>query len=134
MPSSDNIRWRIYYGDESTYDNTQGTENEAPSVNIQCIIELNQENGFWVWHTWDWYYYRKDTGKWYGADIYGIIDSFLWDKSGVITALKQGRTVPNEVFARIFNRAHNDLDFPERPTARVQDGERPQANNQGQIP
>jgi len=106
------IEWRIYYGDGTTFDNTKGLPSEAPSLNVQVILCKNKINGRNIYHTWDWYYFKEN--EWRGCDIHGLIDQLLMDKKGVVTAIKQGRTIKDEVYEDILKKALNDTDFSRR--------------------
>ena len=103
-------KWRIYYDDGSTFDNTMGTPNEAPAYGVQIIIRTHPENGAMLVYRWDFYYWQEGKG-WFGGDIFGLLDQLLHDTENKIRAVKQGRTLVTEDFNVIFNRAQQDSDF-----------------------
>jgi hypothetical protein len=110
--------WRIYYGDGTTFDNTQGEPEDAPPVDVQVIIQPNKDSGRQTIHQWDWYYWRN--GLWYGSDIWGLLDQLLWNN---VTAVKQGRTLSNEDHEKIMKKAMADPDFA--PQTAIIPGDRP---------
>ena len=68
------IKWRIYYGDGSSYDESSGKPKFAPKVNVQCIsvnehgtktYQAAEDVGHVVLHDWDYYIYQEDTGEKY---------------------------------------------------------------------
>lgn len=121
------LEWRIYYGDGSTFDNTQGTPFEAPPTDVQVIVHPSKDNGLLALHNWDWYYYQDNMG-WRGTDTWGLLDKLMWVKG--VGAVKQARTIEDSVFQNVLNKARNDSDFP-RKTTGLQVMERPRVE---QIP
>jgi len=103
------MKWKIYYGDGTTFDSNIGSPNETPSLNVQVILCKDNINGRNIYHTWDWYYWNGET--WRGADIHGLLDQLLNDKEGKITAVKQGRTIRDDIYENILKKAINDKDF-----------------------
>jgi len=106
--------WKIYYGDGTTFDNTQGSPQEAPAENVQIIATYEDGAGRILLHLWDWYFYidYKDGKKseWYGADIHGLLDHLLTYQDQV-KAVKQGRSIRNAVFNDLLKKAINDPDM-----------------------
>ena len=39
------MNWKIYYADETTFDDTQGSPEDAPSLDIQVIVMSDPDNG-----------------------------------------------------------------------------------------
>ena len=103
------VEWRIYYGDGSVFDNTEGSPSEAPATNVQLIVCKNEVNSRNLYYSWDWYYYK--AGEWRGADIHGVIDQLLTDKNGDFVTLKQGRTIRDDIYDDIIKKGFNDNDF-----------------------
>lgn len=69
------MKWRIYYGDGSTYDSRNGSPYDAPAHNVQIIasydapdIKVRRGKDFYVWF--------EDTG-WLGMDWTGVVTSYL---------------------------------------------------------
>ena len=101
------MRWRIYYGDGSTFDNTMGTPEAAPPTNVQVIVAYSPENGRELFHKWDWYFYKNG---WWGCDIHGLLDKLMHER-GIIT-VKQGRTISLQIYKMLVKQATDDPDFP----------------------
>lgn len=102
------IQWRIYYDDETTFDSTQGTPEEAPSFGILCVTMRDDEHGRLILNGWDWYYF--DGVSWWGADVHGLLDRLLHNLP--TRAVKIGRMAPSEVWRKTYARASHDPDFP----------------------
>lgn len=100
--------WRIYYGDGSSFDSSEGSPLDAPSYGIICAVYPDELVGRAIMHGWDWYYWVN--GQWWGSDIYGVLDRMLHNLP--LQALKQGRNVSNQVYRKIMTTADKDPDFP----------------------
>ena len=111
--------WRIYYGDGTTFDSTQGADN-APALNVQAIVQRDPSPhgvGRFVIHGGgqrpnrapiDYYCYDSEQGIWQGCDFFGLWDYLArpgWKK------VLFGRTVRDEVYQRIITAAGEDKDF-----------------------
>lgn len=101
--------WKIYYEDGSTFDNTQGLPEDAPSFGVLCVVFPDEEVGRMVMHGWDWFYYHKEDQNWWGADIHGLLDCLLHNKP--MKAVKQGRNTNADNYKKILNFAIDDPDF-----------------------
>lgn len=93
-------RFRVYYGDGSTY---SGDPFQAPPANVQAIAyeEPNAQAGFLVVQGKDCYVWRY--GLWDGVDIGG-----LWDYLLIGTGPKYvlcGRSIRDEDFWATVTRA-----------------------------
>lgn len=98
------MKWRLYYGDGSTFSNEDGLPEEAPCTNVMCIAYYDQDNRRRLAHTAD--YYGFDEGRWYAFDIFG-----LWDylaRPGLKT-VKFGRMVSDVNYRTVMAKAMNDL-------------------------
>ena len=107
------IKWRIYYGNGTTFDNTEGSGREAPPVGVQVIVCYNEDGIRHVVHKWDWYYLKKE--EWWGCDVFGLLDQLLYDSKGEVLAIKQGRTVSDKTYESLLKKAINDKDFLTEP-------------------
>ena len=103
------MRWRIYYGDGSTFDDTAGEPNDAPAHGVVAVVYPDLEVGRFVLHQWDWYYCKN--GEWWGSDTFGLLDQMM-HFAPQITAIKQGRTFTNPEYRTVLGRAIGDPDFP----------------------
>lgn len=104
------MKWRIYYGDGTTFDDTMGEPEDAPAFDVQCIVFPNKDHGKTMLQRFDWYYWHKEDG-WWGGDLFGVLDLFMHFPKLVI-ALKAGRNIGNDKYKDILDRAINDPDFP----------------------
>jgi hypothetical protein len=104
------IKWRIYYGDGTTVDNTQLSPIHVPSWNLQIIVQPDpKENTVYIARK-DFYVYRKIEQQWLGIDWIGLIDILAhnWQDVG---GFGIGRTIPSAVYDAIEKRAYADPDF-----------------------
>lgn len=101
------MRWKIFYGDGSTFSSGDGTPDDAPALNVQCIVQVDEEVGRYILSRRDYYWYEGDT--WYGGDIFGLFD-FLIRRSLV----KFGRMIGDEEFKGFLRIAAEDSDFPRK--------------------
>jgi hypothetical protein len=115
------LKWRIYYDDYTTFSSDDGTPLEAPPFGVIAIPFPNTDTGRGIVHYHDWYFWHLRDLRWWGSDIHGLLDLLL--HNAPITAIKQGRSVSNTVFARIYARALADPDFPRKSATRA--GEKP---------
>lgn len=63
------MKWRIYYGDGSTYD---GDPFLAPPDNVQCVVIADPDHGRILRAMKDFYWWIGD--EWYGGDLFGLFD------------------------------------------------------------
>lgn len=102
------MRWRIYYGDWSTFSDRDGEPWEAPTFDVQVAVNeqlppasprLKPRRGTHC------YYYRPDVG-WMGCDEAGLFD-YLFHYRGP-KAVIFGRTIADAVFRAIEARAKTE--------------------------
>lgn len=116
------LAWRIYYGDGSTFDSSDGPPSSAPPLNCQCIVindDLNctykevYQIGKLVLHDWEYYVYRDGMG-WFGVrHVIDLVDHVLHDANDICAVLK-ARSIDVHAFREIFARAVKDTDFPKK--------------------
>ena len=104
------VNWRIYYSDGSIFDNSMGDPDDAPAFGVICIPQPDELVGRTIMHGWDWYYFIPEDQQWWGSDIYGVLDRLLHRLP--VIALLQGRSVSNQIYTQIHDRADKDPDFP----------------------
>lgn len=135
MQIKNKIKWRIYYGDGTTFDNNMGSPHDAPAYNVQCVVTIDpgmhnediiKDTGKLVIHNWQYYLYRCDIG-WFGCFTdFDLLDHFV-AYAPLITAVTKARTIPHKDYVDIFRRALNDPDFPNK-SAWIDNVEAPHQN------
>lgn len=100
------IKWKIYYGDGSTFSYKQGTPQDAPPWDVQDIIQEDPKRGLYHQHG-DFYVFRE---QWSAVDFTGLID-FLANTGGPV---KFGRTINTDRFREIRAKSDKDPDFKPR--------------------
>lgn len=115
------IKWRIYYANGDTFDNSRGEKKDAPPFGVVCIVYPDDLVGRVIMHGFDWYYWVPGHEQWWGSDIYGVLDRLLHNLP--LYALKQGRSVSNQEYSSIMTTADKDPDFPPKSGKRA--GEQP---------
>lgn len=101
--------WRVYYGDGSTYDDTDGPPHLAPKRGVQAIVRTHPRVGFLVLEGHDYYWYGR--GEWFGGDRFGLFDYL--SRSGRKVVLF-GRSIRRDEYESIVEDARNDDDFPRK--------------------
>ena len=100
-------RWKIYYGDGTTYSNEDGLLEDAPGINVQVIAQADATVGRRLLDSDDFYWWSDD--RWDCGDIFG-----LWDyltRPGFKKVLF-GRNLHDGDFWKILARARVDPDLP----------------------
>lgn len=100
------MRFRIYYADRSTYSDTNGTPFDAPAFGVQWVTTMLPR---W-WGIYGQDYYWLDNDRWEGGNIGGLIDYL--QRPGPRKVL-WGRTIPDEDFIAIRERALHDAEYPQ---------------------
>ena len=104
------MKWKIYYGDGSTFSDQDGAAENAPAVNVQVIVVENPNHN-WVTIAGNDYFVWQERGGWYrwwGADWFGMVDYLLqpgWKK------VLFGRMIDEETFNGLFRLANKDSYF-----------------------
>lgn len=102
------LDWRIYYGDGSTFDSSQGPPHAAPALNVQAIAQKADPGiGRRTCSRFDFYWYGDD-GEWHGGDNFGLWDYLATPGPKVV---KFGRVLPRLEFEKILSRAVMDPDL-----------------------
>jgi len=114
-------KWRIFYDDNSTFGWSDGPPEDAPPEGVICIVGYKNDGRRYIQHGGSkdgassgyaqFYCYDLETNEWWGMDYAGLLDRL---RRNLIHAFKEGRSIKDEDFQRIMNRAHNDPDFPQR--------------------
>jgi hypothetical protein len=97
------IKWRIYYADDTTFDNTQGTPEDAPCINVICIKFDAIDHGWAIVAFGNYYCYRDK--EWWVADDPGFWQYMFKPGAKIV---KFGTTISNFDFQRIMAQARED--------------------------
>jgi hypothetical protein len=117
------MRWRIYYDDETTFDDSQGRPCDATGLGVVCIVIDDPQVGRGILTGYD--YYAHIDGEWLGVDVFGLIDQVL-NRFDTLGGAVAGRTVKNDRFATILRQAQDDPDFAAKSGRRL--NEQPRGN------
>ena len=103
------IRWRVYYGDGTTLDNTQCSVFELPTQDVQAVVQFDLSVGRIVLNGLSVYCWHDKDTEWKAHDYVGMWD-YLFHVQGP-KYLLFGKTISNEDFFRIRQEAIADKDF-----------------------
>ena len=108
------MRWKIHYGDGSTFSSNDGDPFDAPALNVQIIVvrddDPSSQLGRYPVHRFDYYWW--DEPDWFGGDLFGLFDYL--SRPGAKRVLF-GRTVANAEHQAIIDGALADPDMIRRP-------------------
>jgi len=105
------MKWKIRYGDNTTYSNLDGEPQDAPKRNIQIISQRCELVSHRIERDNDYYVWDSEYGGWKGCDQFGLYD-YLIDSGFKIVLF--GRQLTNEEYSRILTVATQDKDFPKK--------------------
>lgn len=127
------LRWRLYYGDHSTFD---GEWMDAAGLNVVGLLVPSDAGGTYIYHS-DFYAWAPWAKFPWGTDQWGVLDILL--KKGVIrpdqpistvslqdlwdAGVKLGRSYDNDQWRELYALMKNDPDFPRKSNPLA--GERP---------
>ena len=97
------VKWRVYYGDGSTYSDLDGEAWDAPTQDVQILVRPSNKGsrGFRAMHAKDAYVWKN--GEWCGVDVMGLWD-YLLNTRGP-TKVIFGRWASDDTFDAIYKRA-----------------------------
>lgn len=100
-------RWRLYYGDGSTFSSADGPPFDAPPANVQVVVcqDSSTPTGFNLRHGLDAYYWRDDVG-WQGCDVPGLWDYLMMHRGPKVVLF--GRSVRDDDFWKIVSRSSTE--------------------------
>ena len=98
-------KWRIYYADDSTFDNTKGRPEEAPSIGVICVKQFAEGKEWRIQAFRDYYIWSFVNLEWWAADASGFWQ-YMFEPGNKI--VKFGTNIPDEPFERIMAFARND--------------------------
>jgi len=94
----------IYYSNGVTY---EGNVANAPTRDVQVIVQPCLGVGWATQHTCDYYVWRNDLDEWRGTDLFGLWDYLARDGWKKVLF---GRTILTEEYNAIYKRAKVDRD------------------------
>lgn len=101
--TDESFQWRIYYGDELTFDSLMGSPAEAPPTGVICIIYKDRDQGYVTLSSKDYYWYDND--EWLAGDVAGFWQQMFAPGAKII---KFGQSVSNEIFSKVMTMAAHD--------------------------
>ena len=115
------LRFKIWYGDHSTYTDQDGPAELAPKTNVQLVTIEDREHGRVICKADDFYIYDLFDGEWswQGVDYFGMWDYLSRPGNKVVLF---GRTLGNLQYREIVQRAYDDDYLPQKTAWHV--GER----------
>lgn len=106
------MRWRIYYGDGTTFSSEDGKPELAPALDVQAIVQPERDEygvGRHVLNGRDYYVWLgAEHQDWDTVDLFGLYDYL--QRPGWKRVLF-GRSIPTATFREIMQRATHDPDF-----------------------
>jgi hypothetical protein len=105
------VKFRIYYGDGSTF---EGRPEDAPVQNVQFISWDDPTRGInatgrFVLEAWDLYIYSDNVEGWIGTNKYADLVRHVQD--GGVRAVLEGKWIKRETFVELREKAYNDPPF-----------------------
>jgi hypothetical protein len=100
------MTWQIYYGDGSTFGGgfPQSDPEEAPTRNVQAIVQEDPDVGWVILSTHDYYVWRDD--RWFACNGFdGLADYLMSDGWKKVLF---GRTLPHDEYKAVYERAKAD--------------------------
>lgn len=114
-------RWKIFYGDESTYSIPEdGPLESAPRTDVQCIVWDDSPDsgprdiGRHILESWDFYLYSDRVGGFHGTNKTLDVILHLLEEGcgpGGVRVLLLGKWIDRERYERIRHAAKTDADF-----------------------
>lgn len=108
---TEQINWRIYYADESTFDSSMGEPWDAPATRVVLIVQRHEDPQERPYFQWMDDYYLWKLGRWYATDYSALLFYWFVDKFPHRRACLAGETVSNKTWLHIGKIAKADKDF-----------------------
>ena len=102
------MRFRIYYAD-GMYSDTDGDIFDAPAWGVQFVTTIGPGGRWWGRYGEDYYWLDGDIIE--GGDLGGLFDYL--QRPGPRKVLF-GRTIPDDQWSVLTERALHDPDYPQR--------------------
>lgn len=106
-------KFKIWYGDGSTYTDQDGRPEDAPKVNVQFIAVEDDMHGMGLCRNSDFYVWDFYDGMWgwQGVDRWGFQD--YMEQPGLKLVLF-GRTLGNVEYSEMLSKALHDDYLPQK--------------------
>lgn len=105
------LLWRIYYGDGTTFDASEGSPYDAPGLNVQAIAcadpDPKSNKGSYAVFRFDYYWWDVEHATWFGGDLFGLFDYLQRPGNKRVVF---GRTIANALHYELIDKACNDPD------------------------
>lgn len=108
------LRWKIFYGDGSTYSSEDGSPFYAPRLNAQVIVGPDRYTGRYMVSDKDAYWWVIDEERWRGGDRHG---EFIYMLRRGPRVVLYGEQIDDDAYNSVISAALDDPDFPPK-TAR----------------
>ena len=102
-------KWKIYYGDGSTFTDADGEPYDAPRTNVQMVVQPDDHHGYELCSEFDYYYFEPETWGWYGADIFTVWDVMVRCRQPLILF---GRMLSTPEYRALVTRVLDELPAP----------------------
>lgn len=103
------LRWKVYYGDGSTFSSADGHAFDTPARGVQIIAIADHEHGWRLERGGDYYCWVPGKDDWYAADQAGLILYFL-DRGPKRVLL--GERMDYYEYRAVLDRAMSDTALP----------------------
>lgn len=105
------MKWRIYYGDGTTFDDSQGEPWDAPGTGVVVIVQKHYDHREGAYLQWRDNFYIWVNGEWVAVCRYRFQEYIFHEKYDHRKVALMGTMVTNQDFDRITRKAKTDRDF-----------------------
>lgn len=106
------MKWRIYYADGTTRDDSKGyppgAEDMSSHYGIQVVLQARHDNRFHLLHGHDFYIFDM-SGYWIPVDLDSMIERLMFHRNNILSVCK-GFAIPLPKFQVIYDQAKVDKD------------------------
>ena len=92
--------WCIFYGDESTFSNEDGSPFDAPRTDVQAIVKDDDWVGYQIVHANDYYCLDLAHDGWYCTDLIGMADYLIRTEQPLVLF---GRMTTNKEYLALLD-------------------------------
>lgn len=104
-----NLKWKIFYADNSTFSNQDGEPQDAPGWGVVAVVQEDSVVGVQVHQQNDFYCFAPEFGGWYALDYFGFAQYLA--RPG-LKIVKLGDVMPTEKYVSLIASLHKDPDLP----------------------